>query len=141
MNYIEQSTRPNLHKLTEEELTNIIISYNFTALDEYKTITKKPSRTELVDKIFELWSNHELVDHFDKSIECLICYDHLTNGNNLTFECGHKFHSRCVIKHLLVFSTDSYKNYLEDKEKNSIKIEYCCSICKKSIDCVEFNKN
>ena len=102
--YIEQFTRPNLHKLTEKELTNIIIAYNYTALDEYNTQKKIPSRTELVDKIFELWSNHELKDHFDKPIECLICCDPLTNGNNLTFECGHKFHSGCVIKHLLVFS-------------------------------------
>jgi hypothetical protein len=139
--YIEQSTRPNLHKLTEDKLESIIISYNYTALDEFDKYKKKPSRAELVDKIFELWSSHELKDHLDNPIECLICYDPLTNGNNLTFECGHKFHSGCVIKHLLVHSTDSYKNYLDDTEKTNIKIEYCCPQCKKIIDFVQFNKN
>ena len=30
--------------------------------------------------------------------ECLICWDALTNGNNMTFECGHKFHSKCIFR-------------------------------------------
>jgi hypothetical protein len=139
MNTIKQNTRPNLHKLSEKELIEIIKTNDnsWKKLEEPDKIT----RTELVDKIFQLWSDCELIDNLGKSIECLICCDPLTNGNNLTFECGHKFHSLCVCKHLLVFSTDSYQNYLDDKEKQSVKIDYCCPQCKKSIDFVEFNKN
>ena len=138
MNIIKQNTRPNLHKLSEKELIDIIINYdnNWKELENLEKI----SRTKLVDKIFQLWSESELYDYFDKPIECLICCDSLTNGNNLTFECGHKFHSLCVIKHLLVFSTDSYQNYIDDEENKFIKIEYCCPQCKKSIDFVQFDK-
>ena len=138
MNYINQTTRPNLHKLTEKELLNIILEYDNKILE--KNNQKTFSRTELVDTIFELWANYELVDHLDKSIECLICCDPLTNGNNLTFECGHKFHSNCIIKHALVFSTYSYQNYINNKEITSTKIEYCCPQCKKTIDFVDFCK-
>ena len=139
MNIIKQNTRPNLHKLSEKELINVIKN-NYNSWEKIENLENMP-RTKLVDKIFELWSDDELNDHSNKPIECLICSDPLTNGNNLTFECGHKFHSGCVIKHILVFSIDSYQNYLNDNEKNSIKIEYCCPQCKKSIDYVEFNKN
>ena len=139
MNIIKQNTRPNLHKLNEKELIEMIKN-NYNYWENIENLENLP-RTKLVDKIFELWSENELIDHSNKQIECLICSDPLTNGNNLTFECGHKFHSGCVIKHILVFSIDSYQNYLNDNEKNSIKIEYCCPQCKKSIDFVEFDKN
>jgi hypothetical protein len=138
MNYIKQLTRPNLHKITEIELLNIILEYDNTFVKNNEKIF---SRTELVDKIFELWSLNELVDHLDKSIECLICCDPLTNGNNLTFECGHKFHSGCIVKHLLVHSTSMYSEFITDNEKKSIKIEYDCPQCKKFIDSVECDKN
>lgn len=139
MNPIKQNTRPNLHKLSEKDMINIILNSN--CVWDKLSSPEKITRTELVNKIFELWSNYELIDYLDKPIECLICCESLTNGNNLTFECGHKFHSGCIVKHLLVFSTDSYQNYLDDPEKKSIKIEYCCPQCKKSIDSLEFNKN
>ena len=139
MNIIKQNTRPNLHKLSEKELIEIIKNNDndFKKTEDYEKIT----RTKLVDKIFELWSESELYDYVNNPIECLICCDSLTNGNNLTFECGHKFHSLCVVKHLLVFSTDSYQNYLSNKEVSSVKIEYCCPQCKKSIDFVQFDKS
>ena len=139
MNIIKQNTRPNLHKISEKELIDIIKD-NDNNWDKLKNL-EKITRTELVDKIFELWSDNVLNDYLKKPIECLICCDSLTNGNNLTFECGHKFHSLCVIKHMLIFSTDSYQNYLNDKEVTTKKIEYCCPQCKRSIDFVQFDKN
>ena len=140
INLIEQSTRPNLHKLTEEELKSIIIKYKNKVSDEFNE-NEKLSRTELVDKIFKLWSYHELKDYLNNPIECLICREPLTNGNNLTFECGHKFHSICVVKHLLVFSTDSYQRYLNDTDATNINIQYKCPQCNKNIDSVQFNKD
>jgi hypothetical protein len=139
MNIIKHNTRPNLYKLSQKELIDILENYD----GDYKQLenSEKFTRTQLVDKIFQLWSESELYDHLNKPIDCLICCESLTNGNNLTFECGHKFHSLCVIKHLLVFSTDSYQNYINDEEQKSIKIEYCCPQCKKSIESVQFDKN
>lgn len=143
MNLITNTTRPNLHKLSVDELVQIIKNAepNWSYENFYNSINNSNLRSKLVDKIFELWSEHELSDHQTNPIECLICTDRLTNGNNLTFTCGHKFHSTCVVKHLLVFSTDSYINYTNDNEINSIKIEYSCPQCKLPIDFVEFEKN
>lgn len=133
---IKQLTRPNLHKLTEIELLEIINYYDKSWYNKNKT------RDDMVLKVFKLWSNYELLNINNESIECLICYDNLTNGNNMTFECGHKFHSSCVVKSLLIYSTDTYINKINDNEiTDKFKIEYCCPQCKKIIDSIEFYKN
>lgn len=137
MSIITQNTRPNLQKLTNNELIDIINNSEDIDIENLK----KMPRITLIDNIYRLWSNNEINDHFNKPIECLICYDLLKNGDNMTFVCGHKFHSSCVIKHLLIFSTDSYHNYLNDDNIQSIKIEYCCPQCRYSIEHLEFNKN
>ena len=135
---IKQLTRPNLHKITETTLLEIINNYNETWFKDNNNVT----RDDMVAKVFDLWSNYELVDTNSKSIECLICWDVLTNGNNMTFECGHKFHSSCVVKSLLIHSTDTYINKMADKEiKDKFKVEYSCPQCKKLLDWVEFDKN
>lgn len=136
INCIKQSTRPNLHKLTEENLLEIIKNYDL----EWVKNTNA-SRDDMVVKIFKLWSEYELKDNKLNPIECLICWDILTNGNNMSFECGHKFHSNCIVKSLLVFSTDTYINKMNDNEIiGNFKIEYCCPQCKKSIENIEFSK-
>ena len=133
---IKLSTRPNLHKLTETDLLEIINHYDETWYNNNFT------RDDMVIKVFDLWANYELCDYNFKPIECLVCWDTLTNGNNMTFECGHKFHSSCVVKSLLIHSTDTYINKMADKEiEGKFKVEYSCPQCKKLLDCVEFDKN
>lgn len=138
MDYIKKNTRPNLYKFTEKELFDIILKYD---QDFLENSNKQISRNELIDKVFDLWSNNQICDCDSNPIECLICYESLTNGNNLTFECGHKFHSICIVKHVLILTTTTYKNYLsnENQEKKSNKINYCCPQCKKLIDNVELD--
>lgn len=133
--YIKQSTRPNLYKLTESELLNIINYY------EPEWMNNKYTRDDMVAKIFKLWSEHVLIDHNSNPIECLICWDHLTNGNNMTFECGHKFHSSCIVKSLLIHSTETYINKMNNEEiKENFMVEYCCPQCKNCIDKIQFIK-
>ena len=135
-NFIRLNTRPNVYKLSEQELLEIIIKLE----PRWDNIEQIHTRTDMVDKIFQLWADHELTNHDNIPITCLICWDKLTNGNNLTFECGHKFHSTCIVKNVLIFSTDTYINYINDNEKKTSKIDFTCPQCKKSIDFVEFNK-
>lgn len=135
---IKQSTRPNLHKLKENDLLEIINHYDKTWYNANNNV----SRDDMVVKVFDLWSNYELSDYNAKPIECLICWDTLTNGNNITFECGHKFHSSCVVKSMLIHSTDTYINKMADNEvKDKFKVEYSCPQCKKLLDWIEFDKN
>lgn len=132
---IKKSTRPNLHKLTEVDLLKIINYYEPEWVDE------KYNRDDMVAKIFKLWSEFILIDDNSNPIECLVCWDLLTNGNNMTFECGHKFHSSCIVKSLLIHSTDSYINKMSDKEiQGKFMIEYCCPQCKNCIDSIQFTK-
>ena len=140
---IKYSTRPNLHKITELELLNIIKKYdpNWNNNVKDNELHHKYTRDDMVSKIFKLWSDNILQDNNLNPIECLICWDELTNGNNITFECGHKFHSYCIVKNLLIFSTDTYINKINDNEIEKFKIEYCCPQCKKSIDSIEFTKD
>ena len=136
---IKQLTRPNLHKITETTLLEII---NYYDKNWFKDNNNNATRDDMVAKVFDLWSNYELVDTNSKPIECLICWDVLTNGNNMTFECGHKFHSSCVVKSLLIHSTDTYINKMADKViKDKFKVEYSCPQCKKLLDWIEFDKN
>ena len=133
--YIKQSTRPNLYKLTESELLNIINYY------EPEWMNNKYTRDDMVAKIFKLWSEYVLIDHNSNPIECLICWDYLTNGNNMTFECGHKFHSSCIVKSLLIHSTETYINKMNNEEiKENFMVEYCCPQCKNCIDKIQFIK-
>ena len=134
---IKQSIRQNLHKISESTLLDIINYYDKSWYD-----INNHTRDDMVSKVFELWTNYELVDYNSKPIECLVCWNILTNGNNMTFECGHKFHSSCIVKSLLIYSTDTYINKMVDKEiGGKFKIEYSCPQCKKSIDSIEFDKN
>lgn len=136
---IKQSTRPNLHKISESVLLEIINYYDKTW---YISNDNSQTRDDMVAKVFDLWANYELVDTNSKPIECLICWDVLTNGNNMTFECGHKFHSSCMVKSLMIHSTDTYINKMGNKDiEGKFKVEYSCPQCKKLIDCVEFDKN
>lgn len=134
---IKQSTRPNLHKLSELELLKIINNYE----PEWIKMNDTYTRDDMVAKVFKLWSEYMLIDNNSNPIECLICWDNLTNGNNMTFECGHKFHSSCIVKSLLIHSTDTYINKMNDKDiQGNFMIEYCCPQCKKCIDNIEFAK-
>lgn len=133
---IKYSNRPNLHKLTETNLLEIINHYDKSWYNDNKT------RDDMVSKVFDLWANYELVDSNCNQVECLICWDVLTNGNNMTFECGHKFHSSCIVKSLMIHSTDTYINKINNNEvQGKFKIEYSCPQCKKCIDSIEFEKN
>ena len=132
---IKYNTRPNVHKLTEQELITIIMEYDSDWILLNKT------RNQQVNKIFELWSEQPLTDYANNPIECLICLDTLTSGNNMTFECGHKFHSNCICKSILVRSGDKYAQELEDKEKDKIQLDFNCPQCNISIDKYIINKS
>lgn len=137
-NLINSNTRPDTSKLSDKELIQIITN------NEPKWLNSNidSSRLELIEKVFELWSNIELVDINGNNIECLICYDNLTQGNNLTLCCGHKFHSNCLIKNVVYKTSYTYDNCLTDTESNSNKIiiDCVCPQCNTSIEKFNFDK-
>ncbi len=130
------NTRPDTSKLSDDELKQIIIQ------NEPEYFTNNKSRLELIEKVFELWSNKEITDSNDNFIECLICYNNLTQGNNLTLCCGHKFHSNCLIKTIVYKTSYIYDICLSDPTNNSNKIiiECVCPQCNTAIEKYNFFK-
>lgn len=137
MNYdcIKNITRPNLYLLSEKHLLEIINKYDDLWYN------KSQSRNDMIEKIFNLWSKYNIIDDNGFEIECLICWEKLTNGDNMTFTCGHKFHSKCIIKSILISSIDCSINFIKDNEKKEINVDYNCPQCKNNIETVNFNKN
>jgi hypothetical protein len=56
---------------------------------------------------FKHWPEHKSsCDPHGTNEECPICYDEITNKSNKTItECGHCFHSSCLIKHAILTKT------------------------------------
>lgn len=135
--YFKNITRPNLRNLTENELLEIIKEKD----SDWCKNHDNHIRDKMVDKIFDLWAQEEIINSYNEKIECLICSDNLTNGNNLSFECGHKFHSLCIIKSTMIGSIDKYINFIKDNEKSFIDINYLCPQCNKIINTCSFDKN
>ncbi len=134
--FLQTNTRPSVDKLTTEELAKIIVHF------EPDFDTTNLSRIDFVKKIFDLWNNQELFDSNSNNIECLICYDNLTQGNNLTLCCGHKFHSTCLIKTAVYKTAYTFDVCIGDTENNTNKIiiDCQCPQCNTSIDQFTFFK-
>jgi len=140
--YFTNITRPNLHNLTEKQLLEIISQREQFWIHSFgqNHNQSQPSRNNMVDKIFSLWSQENLSDTNGDSIGCLICWDPLTNGNNLTLECGHKFHSMCLIKSVMISSVDKYIEFSNDSDKSKVDIQYNCPQCKNLIETCSYEK-
>ena len=140
LNCIISTIRPNLYKLSESELLEIIREHEPNWICCCDNRSNESVRDKMVSKVNKLWSEYVLKDNNSNPIECLICWSELTNGNNMTFECGHKFHSYCIVKNLLIYSTDTYIDKINDKDIQNFKIEYSCPQCKRIIDSINFEK-
>ncbi len=134
--FLQTNTRPVVDKFTNEDLVKIITHFEPELNTNYLT------RIDLVKKIFELWNEQELFDINSNTIECLICYDNLTQGNNLTLSCGHKFHSTCLIRTAVYKTAYTFDVCIKDTENNSNKIVIDCQCpqCNTSIDQYTFFK-
>jgi len=40
------------------------------------------------------------MNSFENNSECPICFDDIGDNNNITTECGHKFHASCIMKNV-----------------------------------------
>jgi hypothetical protein len=83
----------------------------------------------MIKKIFELWSEQEILDQTNLPIMCTICYENITNGDNMTYPCGHQTHSTCAMRGILVRSADMFASGLNNKEKQQIDLDCLCVQC------------
>jgi hypothetical protein len=135
LNCIEKSIRPDLTIYSDGELAQIVLEY------DSEWYTPERTRIEMIHKIFDLWANFELTDNQSNTIGCIICGDNLTNGDNITLYCGHKFHSSCVIQSLLVRCANLLINGLNNKDIATIVLNSQCPECNSITNSYQFNKS
>ncbi len=134
---LENNRRPDPSNLTDEDLYNVINHYD----KDWLTNNPNHERYQVIEHIFYLWSNHNLLDKYHEPIDCLICYDKLSQGNNLSFECGHQFHSDCIIKFIIIKTSEkSIRDFADDKISD-IKLNFNCPQCCNLICSHEINKS
>ena len=120
---IYERERPNLSEVIDSALIQILLTH------DYEWINPERTRVEMIKKIFEIWAEQEILDHTNNPITCTICYDTLTNGDNLTYPCGHQTHSTCAMKGILVRCAEKFASGLNNKEKQQIDLDCLCVQC------------
>ena len=108
MNFYNTKIKPNITGLTDEELIKIIKKDNELA------DTNNFSRKLMISKVNYIWGNLVL----DIELDCPICLENITNADNMITNCGHYFHSSCMIKYIV-----------KSKSNNLI----CCPKCRTNI--------
>jgi len=109
---IDDIRLPDTLSYSNEELNNIIKK----EIAEWENAERKVC----LEKIKELWNNKELKDKKNNLIECLICCEGLTNNNNLTLECGHKFHSLCLIQSIIIKDSIIFSKNIKDSHEKEV---------------------
>ena len=131
---IYERERPDLSKVDDSALTQILLTH------DYEWINPERTRAEMVKKIFDLWAEQEILDQTNNPITCTICFDTLTNGNNMIFPCGHQFHSICMLKAVLIRSAEKLAYSLNNTDIKQIELDYLCAQCHVKIDSYLINK-
>jgi hypothetical protein len=108
MNFFNTKIKPNITEYKDEELIEIIKKNNES------TDTNNLPRDLMILKVKEIWDNLIL----GPDVDCPICLENITNSDNMITNCGHYFHSSCMIKYIV-----------KSKSNNLI----CCPKCRTNI--------
>jgi len=106
MNYQDffySKVKPNINNYTKEELLNIIENFKKSNDSNYK-IDEDEGKTkeELVNLTNDIWDNLS----YGPDVLCPICLELVINKDNLRTNCGHYFHSSCMIKYIVKVKYD-----------------------------------
>lgn len=135
LNCIKKRWRPDLSVATDGELEQILLEH------DADWFTPEKTRNENINRIFELWAEQEIQDQLNNPINCTICYENLSNGNNMTFPCGHQFHSLCVIRAVSIRCSEKCITKLNDKDAPNIELDYFCAQCNVKMDSYSIDKS
>ena len=101
----------------------------------------------LIDWIDDLWKKLPLLDNNNDIVDCVICLNHITNDDYITFKCNHITHTTCFLNYL--FSNLKNKPNIDTKIEKLFRCPNCrnflTDIVKKSfeqnelINSIEYN--
>ena len=132
---IYERERPDLSEVPDSALTQILLAH------DYEWINPDRTRVEMIKKIFEIWSEQEILDQTNSPIMCTICLENMTNGDNMILPCGHQTHSKCMLKGVLIRCADMFVSGLKDKDSQQIELDYTCTQCNVRMDSYILDKN
>ena len=131
---IYERERPDLSGVSDSELMQILIAHD----SEWININRL--HDDMIKRIFKIWAEQEILDHTNNPITCTICYDTLTNGDNMTYPCGHQFHSTCAMRGILIRCAEKFTSGLNNKDSPQIELDCLCAQCNVKIDSYSVNK-
>ena len=135
-------TKPDLSKYTLDDLKLFLQKINKTNDSDRDENT---NRNYLEDKIIQMWnSNPILDDNTNEIVECMFCFNPITNSDFITIKCNHQSHSSCFFKYLYVnFNEINSKNNNSDNNEIKINNLFRCPVCRNNLtDNVDlFNDN
>ena len=131
---IYKRERPDLSIASDGDLEQILLEH------DSEWFTPEKTRAENIKRIFEIWAEQEILDQTNNPITCTICYENITNGDNMTLPCGHQTHSTCMLKGVLIRCADIFASGLKDKDIPQIELNYTCTQCNVKIDSYSIDK-
>ena len=143
-NCIFKRDRPDLSEVKTSDLEQILLTH------DYEWINPERTRVEMIHRIFELWSEKEILDQTNKPIICAICTDTLTNGDNMTYTCGHQMHSGCMSRYIIINCVEKFSSGMKNNDVKELEFDYKCPNCrvifgsyvfkKEELDTLEFDE-
>jgi len=124
------------------ELEQILLEYDADWVNPERTHGDMIERTrgDMIKRIFEIWAEQEILDKSNNPIICSICEDTLTNGDNMTYPCGHQLHSTCMSRYIIINCVEKFSSEINNKEKQQIEFDYKCPNCNVAFGSYTFQK-
>lgn len=142
MDFFNSKIKPDITKFSDTELVNICLKSN--EITQTNTQIKDMQREDLIKQVNMIWNNLCI----GPDIDCPICLEVITNQDNMITNCGHYFHSSCMIKYIVKTKLNNNcigcpkcrtNIYIEESNQNIEQIELVESV--ESIESIEYDNN
>lgn len=127
--------KPNLSNFSKEELINLLSGNSVCLDDKFEDLNKE----ELEKIIHKQWEEHLIYNDLSEPIECLFCYNYITNSDFMILKCSHYSHSTCFFNYLCTNLQHDNKIDLEIK-LNLFRCPNCRSYLTEQIE-KKYNDN
>lgn len=93
----------DFESVENQKIQNLILTNELAYEYEKKKI--------LIDYLCGLWKKIPIIDGYGEITDCMICLNHITNHDNICFQCEHKTHSTCFFNYLFTNLKNNSDNY------------------------------
>jgi len=137
---LKNKIKPNLTNYSIDELKIMIFNYfqNSNPNDNLENIENK-NKFELDEIIIKLWNNYPISNNNSDIINCVVCFNPITNSDNLLMRCNHQIHSSCFFNYLFTNLTNN--NFNSNTLSNLFRCPECRNYLTEHINNVKNQNN